>query len=106
MGGEVTQFQKGDRPRVCIRGRNYPALTTTRSIGDYLGRQIGVSQEPQIEEHALPNNKDLVLVIATETLWNYIKPLDVFDSLFLYGPKGILNIYIVNKIGYIYIYII
>jgi hypothetical protein len=40
----------GDKkPRVYVRGRMYPGLSTTRSLGDLLAHQIGVTSEPSIK---------------------------------------------------------
>lgn len=42
----------GDKkPRVYVRGRMYPGLSTTRSLGDLLAHQIGVTSEPSIKIH-------------------------------------------------------
>jgi len=42
----------GDKkPRVYVRGRMYPGLSTTRSLGDLLAHQIGVTSEPSIIVH-------------------------------------------------------
>ena len=42
----------GDKkPRVYVRGRTYPGLSTTRSLGDLLAHQIGVTSEPSIKIH-------------------------------------------------------
>jgi serine/threonine protein phosphatase PrpC len=42
----------GDKkPRVYVRGRMYPGLSTTRSLGDLLAHNIGVTSEPSIIIH-------------------------------------------------------
>ena len=39
----------GDKkPRVFVRGRTYPGLSTTRSLGDLLAHHIGVTSEPSV----------------------------------------------------------
>jgi len=36
------------KPRVYVRGRTYPGLSMTRSLGDLLAHHIGVTSEPTV----------------------------------------------------------
>lgn len=39
----------GDKkPRIYVRGRTYPGLSTSRSLGDLLAHHIGVTSEPSV----------------------------------------------------------
>jgi hypothetical protein len=39
----------GDKkPRIYVRGRTYPGLSTSRSLGDLLGHHLGVTSEPSV----------------------------------------------------------
>jgi hypothetical protein len=42
-------LQGDKKPRVYVRGRMYPGLSTTRSLGDLLAHQIGVTSEPSVK---------------------------------------------------------
>ena len=48
-----------------------PGLNMSRSIGDYLGKKLGISYEPDLFEYKLiPQDK--IIIIATDGLWNVI----------------------------------
>jgi len=50
--GEVktgTSLSGDKKPRVFVRGRSYPGLSTTRSFGDLLAHHIGVTSEPSFK---------------------------------------------------------
>ena len=36
------------RPRIYVRGRNYPGISVSRSFGDYAAHRIGVTSEPTV----------------------------------------------------------
>jgi hypothetical protein len=39
----------GDKkPRIYVRGRTFPGLSTSRSLGDLLAHHIGVTSEPSV----------------------------------------------------------
>jgi serine/threonine protein phosphatase PrpC len=39
----------GDKkPRIYVRGRTFPGISTSRSLGDLLAHQIGVTSEPSV----------------------------------------------------------
>ena len=89
MGGEIRQFQKGDKERVCVRCRNYPGLTCTRSIGDLVAAKIGVIQEPsmQVKERNLKDQD--AIIIGCELFWETITPEEAGELVFLYGSKDV-----------------
>lgn len=91
MGGEVRQFQKGDKERVCVRCRNYPGITGTRSIGDLVATKIGVIHEPSMQEKDRNLKDQDVIVIGCEVFWENIAPEEAGELVFLYGSKGTMN---------------
>ena len=46
--GEIRETSDGEQ-RVFLRARMYPGLKTTRSVGDLLAHQIGVTSEPSFD---------------------------------------------------------
>lgn len=42
----------------------------TRSLGDYLGKQVGISSEPEIKKRRLKNDIRS-LVMASDGLWEF-----------------------------------
>lgn len=61
-----------------MRGRMYPGLVTSRSIGDYTAHKIGVNAEPYVGQVTIKKHHDF-LVVATSALWNVLTPKEVFD---------------------------
>ena len=62
--------------RVYVKGKTYPGLSLTRSIGDLEAEKIGIISEPDI----IIKKKDSTckyLVLGSDGLWNVIKPYDV-----------------------------
>lgn len=49
--GEIRESPIDGKSRIYMRARMYPALLNSRSLGDLLGHQIGVSSEPSIKIH-------------------------------------------------------
>ena len=46
-GGEVKKWAKDQSERIFFRGRNYPGILTTRSIGDRIAKRIGVISDAE-----------------------------------------------------------
>ena len=62
--------------RVYVKGKTYPGLSLTRSIGDLEAEKIGIISEPDI----IIKKKDSTckyLVLGSDGLWDAIKPYDV-----------------------------
>lgn len=68
----------GDPPRVWIQGKDYPGTAFTRSLGDRLAKDIGVSAEPEILARNLTTN-DHVLVIASDGIFEFLTNQEVID---------------------------
>ena len=75
-GGVVEQmkdeFGVGIGPfRVWIRGKDYPGLAMSRSIGDQNGKKVGVIPDPGIMEYTL--NKSTKFIIAcSDGVWEFL----------------------------------
>ena len=61
-----------------MRGRIYPGIPTSRTLGDHIGHRIGVNAEPSTGIAEVKKQSEL-LVIATSTLWNVMTPKEVFE---------------------------
>lgn len=53
FGGEVRPITIGGQVRVWARGKDFPGVLFTRSIGDHLAHTIGVTHEPGISLYIL-----------------------------------------------------
>ena len=65
--GEVKVTEDG-QALVCMRGRTLPALHVTRSIGDLVAHQIGVTSEPSFQMIKSKAENRFVFV-ASSGLW-------------------------------------
>ena len=68
----------GDPPRVWIEGKNYPGTAFTRSLGDYMAEEIGVTGEPEMLARNLTRN-DHILVIASDGIFEFLTNQEVID---------------------------
>ena len=62
--------------RVYVKGKTYPGLSLTRSIGDLEAEKIGIISEPDI----IIKKKDSsckYIVLGSDGLWDVIKPYDI-----------------------------
>ena len=62
--------------RVYAKGKIYPGLCMSRTIGDLEAKKIGVISEPNIIVKKIDNNSKF-LVIGSDGLWDVIKPYDI-----------------------------
>ena len=69
---------KGDPPRVWVKGKDYPGTAFTRSIGDSMAEDIGVTAEPETLARELTRN-DHVLVIASDGIFEFLTNQEVID---------------------------
>jgi serine/threonine protein phosphatase PrpC len=81
--GEDVDYQ-GDPPRVWVKGKNYPGCAFTRSLGDGLAEDIGVTAEPEILCRSLTVN-DEILVIASDGIFEFLTNQQVLEMVQLCG---------------------
>ena len=62
--------------RVYVKGKTYPGLSLTRSIGDLEGEKIGIISDPDIVVKKMDSTCKYV-VLGSDGLWDVIKPYDV-----------------------------
>ena len=75
-GGEVEQMKdeygEGSGPyRVWVRGKDYPGLAMSRSIGDLKGKTVGVIPDPGIMEYDL-NKSTKFIIICSDGVWEFL----------------------------------
>ena len=64
--------------RVWEKGSEGPGLAMTRSLGDKVGKKIGVCCTPEITKYDI-KDEDKVFVLASDGLWEYISNQEVSD---------------------------
>lgn len=77
LGEEVDIL--GDPPRVWIAGKNYPGTAFTRSLGDKLAKDVGVTSEPEILARELTSN-DHILIVASDGIFEFITNQEAIDT--------------------------
>lgn len=84
-GGRVfaVEYDDGvDGPaRVWLGHMDVPGLAMSRSLGDAVAHTAGVSSEPEFFEHEFNQNgrEDLILVMASDGLWEFMDNQEVMD---------------------------
>ena len=67
----------GDKkPRVYVRGRTFPGLSVTRSLGDLLAHHIGVTSEPSVRIITLSAQQSEFM---HDGIWDYMSPEDLVE---------------------------
>lgn len=70
--------------RVWMAHMDVPGLAMSRSLGDAIAHSVGVSSECEFFEYEFnPNNReDLVLVMASDGLWEFMSNQEVMEIAF------------------------
>ena len=79
-GGEVSDKMTG-APRVYRKNDEVPGLAVSRSIGDVVAHQVGVSCEPEIFEKELDSD-DHFIVIGSDGVWDAMSSCEVVGFIF------------------------
>ena len=74
MGGEVGRVNwSNEGPcRVWLKGKEYPGLSISRSIGDLSVEDIGVISEPDVTVFDVCSQLIKIVVIGTDGLWEFL----------------------------------
>lgn len=85
-GGEVKRLE-GDIPhRVFLKGKLYPGLAMSRSIGDLVGQSAGVTHIPEVNSLAIEDNFSF-FVLCSDGVWEFISSQEAVDILAKF-PRG------------------
>ena len=61
-----------------MKNMDVPGLAMTRSVGDEIGRGVGIISEPDIKEYALTGNERFI-VLASDGIWEFISSKEVVE---------------------------
>ena len=91
-GGEIHPYYEEDGifegpDRIYAKGKTYPGLSLSRSIGDLDGKKIGIISDPEIVTKKINENSKFI-VIGSDGLWDVIQPYDVSRIARTYFNKG------------------
>ena len=65
--------------RIWYKGKKYPGLTITRSLGDFEASSLGVISIPDIKEYDIDEEKIKILVIGTNSIWEFLTNDKIMD---------------------------
>jgi serine/threonine protein phosphatase PrpC len=66
-----------------LKGRCYPGLAMSRSIGDVTAKKVGVISDPEIIEYTITGDCKFV-VIATDGVWEFLTNKKVCEVVYPY----------------------
>ncbi|CBZ50621.1 putative protein phosphatase 2C [Neospora caninum Liverpool] len=84
-GGEVRRPTGHIPHRVFLKGKNYPGLAMSRSIGDSMGHCAGVTPEPDVSDIDLLEDRDEVVIMCTDGVWEFMTPDEVVEIVSRYS---------------------
>ena len=64
--------------RVYAPGKDYPGIAMSRSIGDLIGKKLGITSEPGITEYFIGNNTKFC-VLCSDGVWDFLSNDQVKD---------------------------
>lgn len=73
--------------RVYVKGKNYPGLAMSRSLGDLVGEEVGVIHVPDVTIQEL-NEGDWSIVIGSDGVWDIIDYNEIEDILEYFYKNG------------------
>ena len=91
-GGEIHPYYDQDGfyegpDRIYVKGKTYPGLSLSRSIGDLEGKKIGIISKPEIIIKRIEENHKFI-IMGSDGLWDVIKPYDANRMVRPYFNKG------------------
>ena len=66
-----------DPPRVFLGGHKFPGCAFTRSLGDSIAKELGVSAEPELTHHDLNDGKTKCIIIASDGVFEFVSNEEV-----------------------------
>ena len=91
-GGTISQYEEDngefDGPmRVWVKGKDYPGIATSRSIGDTVAKKVGVVYDADITMYEIDENVKY-LVVASDGVWEFLSNKDVMKIIKPYFKSG------------------
>jgi serine/threonine protein phosphatase PrpC len=72
-GGEIRKLAGEEKSRIFVKGKYFPGLINTRSLGDQIGSSIGVTCVPNICKFILQEKVNYYLLMSTDGITNVLK---------------------------------
>ena len=86
LGGEIKRSSNSIGPlRIWIKGKEYPGIAMSRSLGDLVSKEIGVIGEADINVYDI-DNTCLGVVVASDGVWDNMSNEEVRE-IFIKGNE-------------------
>lgn len=85
-GGEIRTLAGESIYRIFVKGKYFPGLINTRSLGDVIGKEIGIISEPHIVKYRCEDKYNYYLVMCSDGVSNNIsieKMMSIIESNYL-----------------------
>ena len=69
-GGEIRKLLGEVKSRIFVKGKYFPGLINTRSIGDHIGKSIGIMFKPHVTKFKLNNSQKYFLLMCSDGISN------------------------------------
>jgi serine/threonine protein phosphatase PrpC len=81
--GEIRNLAGENVSRIFLKGKYYPGLLNTRSLGDIVGRDIGIISEPHIIKYHCNEKLNYYLILCSDGISNTVsvdKMINIIES--------------------------
>ena len=79
-GGEVRKMEEDFPHRVFFKGKNYPGIAMSRTVGDLLAQSIGVTCTPEVNCIDL-TAQDEFLIACSDGVWEFISSQEAVEEI-------------------------
>ena len=69
-GGEIRKLLGESKSRIFVKGKYFPGLINTRSLGDHIGKGIGILSKPHVTKHRLNKSQKYFLLMCSDGISN------------------------------------
>ena len=69
-GGEIRKLLGETKSRIFVKGKYFPGLINTRSLGDHIGKGIGILSKPHVTRHRLNKSQKYFLLMCSDGISN------------------------------------
>ena len=94
-GGELRKIIEDNEEigprRVWVKGKKYPGIAMSRSIGDSVAKEIGVCSIPEIKEFFIDDDYYKFIVIASDGLWEFMSNEKVSRYVYKYKDLSLIK---------------
>jgi serine/threonine protein phosphatase PrpC len=72
-GGEIRKLAGEEKSRIFVKGKYFPGLINTRSLGDQIGCTIGTIYNPHISKYTFDDKSNYYMIMCTDGITNVQK---------------------------------